>query len=115
MHLLSGQRCYTGSGPLFEVEVVYALKDRQFKKTVSLREGATLQDAIKASGVLEEFPDLDLAATPVGVYSRREALDSLIKSGDRIELYRALELSPTEARRLRAERKRLREKEERES
>lgn len=102
-----------GSGRLFEVEVVYALKSRQFKKAVNLYEGATVQDAIKMSGVLEAFPDLDLSSTKIGIYSRKEELQSLVKPGDRIELYRPLELSPTEARRLRGERKRREERDKR--
>ena len=94
-----------GSGRLPEVEVAYALPERQFLKAVSLASGATVRDAINACGVLAEFPQIDLEDTMVGIFSRRVSLDTVLTEGDRVEIYRPLLINPAEARRLRAERK----------
>ncbi len=68
---------------------------------------STVRDAVLASGVLEVFSEIDLETVPVGIFSRRVELDTQLTDGDRVEIYRRLQLSPTEARRLRAERKKV--------
>jgi hypothetical protein len=87
---------------LLEVEVTYALPDRQFLKRVRLPEGSTVRAAIEASGVLQAFPVIDLESAPVGIFSRRTTLDTVLSSSDRVEIYRPLIVSPGEARRERA-------------
>ena len=81
------------------VEVAYALPDRQFLRAVTLPVGATVEMAIRASGVLTRFPALTLASQPVGVFSRPCALTDPVMDGDRVELYRPLSADPKEARR----------------
>lgn len=68
---------------------------------------STVRDAVLASGVLEVFSEIDLETVPVGIFSRRVDLDTQLTDGDRVEIYRRLQLSPTEARRLRAQRKKV--------
>ncbi len=87
---------------MLEVEVAYALPDRQFLKRVRLPEGSTVRAAIEASGVLQAFPVIDLESAPVGIFSRRTTLDTVLSSSDRVEIYRPLIVSPGEARRERA-------------
>jgi len=86
------------------VEVAYALPDRQSLVTVELDAGATADTAIMHSGLLENYPDIDLAVNPVGVFGRRCTLDTVLAQGDRVEIYRPLEMDPREARRLLAAR-----------
>tara|TARA_Y100001934_G_C12233607_1_gene716612 strand:- start:178 stop:486 length:309 start_codon:yes stop_codon:yes gene_type:complete len=93
------------SEPLLEVTVVYALPERQFREVVNIAPGSTVRDAVLVSGILEVFSEIDLETTPVGIFSRRAKLDTQVADGDRVEIYRRLQLSPTEARRLRAQRK----------
>jgi len=93
------------TGLLFEVEVAYALPERQFLKAIKLERGATVREAIVASGVLSEFPQINLESASVGIFSKRITLDAPLSDGDRVEIYRPLLVSPTEARRLRAQRK----------
>ena len=93
------------NGLLLEVEVAYALLERQFLKAIKLERGATVREAIVASGVLSEFPQIDLESVSVGIFSKRITLDAPLADGDRVEIYRPLLVSPTEARRLRAQRK----------
>lgn len=86
-----------------QVEVVYALPARQTLLRVALPEGATVEDAIRASGVLEAFPDIDLARNKVGIFSKLVKLDEKVRDKDRVEIYRPLIADPKEVRRKRAE------------
>ncbi|WP_338557557.1 RnfH family protein [Erwinia sp. E_sp_B04_7] len=90
--------------PDIAVEVVYALPEKQYLYTVSVAEGCTVEEAIKASGILEIRSDIDLASNKVGVFSRPVKLGDEVHSGDRIEIYRPLLADPKELRRQRAER-----------
>lgn len=90
--------------PDITIEVVYALPDKQYLRTVTLAEGATVEAAIKASGLLSLRKDIDLQSNKVGVYSRPVKLDDVLQDGDRVEIYRPLIADPKEMRRQRAER-----------
>ena len=89
---------------VIEVEVVYAAVDRQVLLTVAVPMGATVRDALFKSGLSSEFPELDLASCPVGVFGKvvAEPAIRLVQAGDRIEVYRPLLADPKEVRRLRA-------------
>ena len=89
---------------MLEVEVAYALSHQQFLRRLKMSSGSTVRQAIVQSGVLSKFPEIDLKSVKVGIFSRPVDLDVLLNSGDRVEIYRPLILSPTDARRLRAER-----------
>lgn len=84
------------------VEVVYALPDGIDVSSVSLAAGATVEDAIRRSGVLQRHPDIDLARQKIGVFGTACALQRAAAHGDRIEIYRPLAMDPKEARRRRA-------------
>lgn len=90
--------------PDISVEVVYALPDKQYLRAVKLEEGATVEQAIKASGLLSLRKDIDLNSNKVGIYSRPVKLADVVQDGDRIEIYRPLIADPKELRRQRAER-----------
>ncbi|AJJ64018.1 RnfH family protein [Yersinia aldovae] len=85
------------------IEVVYALPERQYVRTVSLEVGSTVEDAINVSGLLELRPDIDLKKNKVGIYSRPVKLGDKLNDGDRVEIYRPLIADPKELRRQRAE------------
>lgn len=86
------------------VEVTYAGpgRDQQALVEVHLKPGATVREAIEASGVLTRFPEIDLSANKVGVFGRIAPLDTVLRAGDRVEVYRPLVADPKEVRRLRA-------------
>lgn len=90
--------------PDIAVEVVYALPEKQYLYTVNVEEGCTVEEAIKASGILELRSDIDLTKNKLGVFSRPVKLGDEVQSGDRVEIYRPLLADPKELRRLRAER-----------
>ena len=81
------------------VEVVYALPEKQYLQRVMLEEGATVEAAIRASGILELRRDIDLAKNKVGIYSRPVKLADVVNEGDRVEIYRPLIADPKELRR----------------
>ncbi len=86
------------------VEVVYALPERQYLKTVRLAQGSSVEQAIIASGLLELRREIDLKINKVGIYSRPVKLGDEVNDGDRVEIYRPLIADPKELRRIRAER-----------
>ena len=92
-----------GNVNLLKIEVAYALPQRQFLRCFKLPSGSTVREAIVESGVLSKCPEIDLESAKLGIFSRSVSLDVLLNSGDRVEIYRPLILSPTDARRLRAE------------
>ncbi|MBU1394588.1 MAG: RnfH family protein [Gammaproteobacteria bacterium] len=85
------------------VEVVYALPTQQSLLQVQLAPGATVEDAIRASGVLDVHPEIDLAKNKVGIFSKLVKLDDPVRDRDRVEIYRPLIADPKEVRRKRAE------------
>lgn len=88
-----------------DVEVAYAEPSRQFLRALRVAAGTTAAQAIAASNVEREC-GIDASALSVGIWSRRAALDTPLRSGDRVELYRPLAIDPKQARRLRAQRQR---------
>ena len=102
MRLLDGPSRYTVSADLLEVEVVYARPEQQVLIQLSVPGGSTARDAIIRSNILSDVPGLDLETLAVGILARRVTLDYILKTGDRVEIYRPLTMSPVEARRWRA-------------
>lgn len=86
------------------VEVVYALPDRQLAVALELAAGSTVADSLEASGILRQYPGIDVAKTGVGIWGRRVGLDQPLDDGDRVEIYRGLIADPKLARRQRAAR-----------
>jgi putative ubiquitin-RnfH superfamily antitoxin RatB of RatAB toxin-antitoxin module len=84
------------------VEVAYAKPDVQVILTVEVPENSAAETAIRVSGILERFPEIDLADNPIGIFSKPCPLQQPLKTGDRVEIYRPLIADPKEARRLRA-------------
>lgn len=83
-------------------EVAYGLMSEQVLLNVEAESPLTVQQAIEASGVLQRFPDIDLAKNKVGVFGKAAKLDALLGDGDRVEIYRPLIADPKEARKKRA-------------
>jgi uncharacterized protein len=70
---------------------------------VDIPVGATLREAIERSGILREFPQIDLTRHKVGVFGRLRGLDEAVADGDRVEIYRPLPADPKDMRRRRAQ------------
>ena len=88
------------------VEVAFALPTEQVLLTVDVPAGATVETAIRASGVVERCPALDRGVNRVGIFGKLARLDTPLREGDRVEIYRPLTVDPKEARRRRVEERR---------
>jgi putative ubiquitin-RnfH superfamily antitoxin RatB of RatAB toxin-antitoxin module len=86
-----------------DIEVVYALPDKQALLKQQVATGTTVVDAIRASGILDKFPEIDLATSKLGIFSKLVKSDTVLRDKDRIEIYRPLIADPKEVRRKRAE------------
>lgn len=81
------------------VEVAYARPERQRVARVPWRDGMTVQDAVDASGIVREFPELVTTSLLLGIFGRRVDPAQLVSPDDRVEIYRPLRFDPREARR----------------
>ena len=84
------------------VEVVYALPDRQVILALQVLADANIVDVIEQSGLLEQFPEIDLGKNKVGVFGKLGKLTDTLHAGDRVEIYRPLIADPKEVRKQRA-------------
>lgn len=84
---------------LLSIEVVYALPERQRLLVVRVPEGTTVREAVALSGIGDEFPDLDTAACPLGIFGAQVPDEHVLAGGDRVEIYRPLINDPRETRR----------------
>ncbi len=88
---------------LIQVEVVYALRDVQKVVHVQVEGGATIAQAVAESGLLRDYPEIDLGGrNKVGVWNKLSKPDTVLRDKDRIEIYRPLIADPKEVRRQRA-------------
>jgi putative ubiquitin-RnfH superfamily antitoxin RatB of RatAB toxin-antitoxin module len=85
-----------------QVQVCYALANTVYLQDVTIPAVSAIQDAILASSVLQQYPEIELAATRVGIFGKLKSLDSVLQHGDRVEIYRPLQAEPMESRRRRA-------------
>ncbi|NKB77846.1 MAG: RnfH family protein [Gammaproteobacteria bacterium] len=88
-----------------DIEVVYALPDHQEVISIRCKKGTTIKQAVIQSQMMDRYPEIHLAKVEFGVYGLKQSLDYELSNLDRVEIYRPLLLTPTEARRLRAKSK----------
>ncbi len=84
-----------------KIEVVYALPDKQHSCWLELPDGASVSEALAASGFIDRFEPVT-AASPLGVFGERVQPTDPLRDGDRLEIYRPLVMDPMQARRQRA-------------
>lgn len=89
------------------IEVVYGVPHKQKILTLILAEGATVEQAILASGVIDLFPEIDLKVNKVGIWNKAVKLSQIVNDLDRIEVYRPLIADPKDVRKRRAEKAKL--------
>ena len=83
------------------VGVCYAEAERQLWLRLEVPDGSTVQDAIVLSGVLKQYPAIDLSSQKVGIFGKLSKLDAPIKEGDRVEIYRQITCDPAQVKRRR--------------
>lgn len=77
-----------------QIGVAYSEPGQQIWLNIEVPDEATVSEAINRSGILRQFPHIDLASQKVGVFGRLVKLDAGLKAGDRIEIYRAIIADP---------------------
>ncbi|MEO0034914.1 MAG: hypothetical protein RLZZ501_937 [Pseudomonadota bacterium] len=82
-----------------KVGVVYATPARQSWLNIDVPDGSTVRDAIERSGILRQFPEIDLETQKVGIFGKATALDAVIEEGARVEIYRPITADPKTVRR----------------
>ena len=86
------------------VEVIYALPGRQELVHLTLHAGATVHQALEASGLLQKYPEIEPGkANKLGIYAKLVKPDTPLRDRDRVEIYRPLIADPKDVRRKRAE------------
>ncbi len=85
------------------VEVAYALPEKQLIRALNIDAGTTIGAAIVQSGIMMDFPELELEDAKVGIFGKVAAMTTVLSDGDRVEIYRPLIADPKEVRRKRAE------------
>ena len=86
---------------MIRVSVAVATPARQEVAEIELPEGATVADAIAACGLETRFPREEFASLEAGVWGTRVARGTVLRDGDRVELYRPLKADPKDMRRRR--------------
>lgn len=84
------------------VEVAYAMPEKQIIRAVNVDAGTTIGAAIVQSGIMMNFPDLELEDAKVGIFGKAAMMTTVLSDGDRVEIYRPLIADPKEVRRKRA-------------
>ncbi|MNT67698.1 Persistence and stress-resistance antitoxin PasI [compost metagenome] len=95
----------SGAGQI-GVIVCYALPGHVWLRELRLPDGATVQDALAASGFAKAFPVVQPWERGVGIFGRATEPGARLADGDRVEIYRGLSFDPKESRRRRAEHRR---------
>lgn len=85
-----------------QVEVAYALPQQQQIIKLRVPEGTTAEEAVVKSGIMEKFPDINLAQNKLGIFGKATKHDHVLREHDRVEIYRGLIADPKGARRARA-------------
>ncbi|MBE0439679.1 MAG: RnfH family protein [Gammaproteobacteria bacterium] len=85
------------------IEVAYALPTEQVILSLEVPEDCTVEEAIKRSGILEQFSQIDITTDKVGIFGKMCKLNTTMHDKDRIEIYRKLIADPKESRRQKAE------------
>lgn len=88
--------------PTILVGVAYAPPGKPMHRDLRLPAGSTVGDAIRACGLLALCPEIDMTRNRVGIFGRLVQLDSPLRDGDRVEIYRPLTAEPKDMRRRRA-------------
>jgi putative ubiquitin-RnfH superfamily antitoxin RatB of RatAB toxin-antitoxin module len=76
------------------VGVAYADKFKQLWLKLEVPDGSTVQEAIDRSGLLEQFPEIDLSRQKVGIFGKITKLNAVVEEGSRIEVYREITADP---------------------
>jgi len=82
-----------------EIEIIYALPNKVWRKAIQIKRGTSPLEAIKESGLFDDYSELVAKELSFGIFSKRVDDSYLLAQGDRLEIYRKLTADPKEVRR----------------
>ena len=97
------------SNPPLNIELAYAEPGKQSLLAFQVACGTTARQAVLQSALVTEFPHVDFAAAPIGIFGKKVKDSAQLREGDRVEVYRALLIDPKENRRRKAAAKQKKE------
>ncbi|WP_062267482.1 RnfH family protein [Endozoicomonas arenosclerae] len=105
----NNNRSELGEEPQVTVEVAYAKPDDYRILAVEVKEGTSVLDAARQSGMQSFFSEIDWDAVKLGIFGKAviRPAEQVVREGDRIEIYRPLIADPKEVRKKRAEKAKL--------
>ena len=77
-----------------QIGVAYSEPGQQVWLRIEVPDETTVEEAIIRSGLLRQFPAIDLTAQKVGIFGKLVQLDANLAPGDRIEIYRGITADP---------------------
>ncbi len=84
------------------IEVAYALENKQTLLSLEVEEGITFKEAVEISGIIDKYPQIDLLKDKTGIFGKMAKLDTILREKDRVEIYRPLIADPKQVRKERA-------------
>jgi len=81
------------------IGVTYVTPVHKVWLKMEMPDNCTVQQAIERSGILEQFPEIDLENQKVGIFGRISKLDKRLEEGDRVEIYRPITADPDQVER----------------
>lgn len=85
-----------------EVEIACALPDRQSLRKIKVPTDTSAMAAVEQSRILDDFPEYARDNLKLGIFSKAITPETVLREGDRVELYRPLIADPKAVRRARA-------------
>ncbi|MCB1844069.1 MAG: RnfH family protein [Halioglobus sp.] len=86
-----------------QIEVAFALPERQVLLSMQVPAGCTVAGALELSDLRTQFPDVNFTGLATGIWGQLAGPEQRLRNGDRLEIYRPLQMDPREARRRLAE------------
>ncbi|TSA39797.1 MAG: RnfH family protein [Methylococcaceae bacterium] len=83
------------------VGVCYAEVDRQLWMRLEVPDNSSIEQTIHLSGILKLYPEINLSNQKVGIFGKISLLDTKVKDGDRVEIYRQITVDPQTVQRRR--------------
>jgi uncharacterized protein len=88
---------------LIEIEVAYALPEKQILECLKVPSGTTVAQAIQLSGICNKSSEIQSKDKNLGIFGKLVKSEAILRNHDRIEIYRPITIDPKEKRRKRVE------------
>lgn len=85
---------------MITITVAYATPEKQVEIPLIVEENCTINQAIALSDIEDQFPEIKSSEKKIGIFGKCAEPGTVVKSGDRVEIYRALQRDPKELRRM---------------